>query len=269
MAWKGDWSGATAYVVNDAVVYNGSSYISIQNGTNQNPATQTAYWTLFAQKGAQGDQGTQGNKGDQGNQGTQGAQGSAGAKGDQGNQGYQGNQGNQGTQGNQGAQGAQGAQGTNGLSGGTLSGELDLGENYGLVLDAALSADGKYSGIVEAGTAGAALAFGDLCYLNDNDSRWELADANLSDGYDKKLGMCVLAAAADGDATKMLLWGKIRADAKFPTLTIGAPAYMSETAGAIVVAQPTTADAAIRVVGQANTADELFFNPSPDYITHT
>lgn len=136
------------------------------------------------------------------------------------------------------------------------------------ILDDALSADGKFSGITENGTAGAALAFGDLCYLNNDDSRWELVDANLSDGYDKKLGICVLAAGADGNATRMLLWGKIRADAAFPDLTIGAPVYMSETAGDVVVAQPTTSDVAIRIVGFGNTADELFFCPSPDYIVH-
>lgn len=151
----------------------------------------------------------------------------------------------------------------------TLTGEIDLGENAGLILDSALSADGKYSGIVEAGTAGAALSFGQLCYLNNDDSRWELVDANVSDGYDKKLGICVLAAGADGNATKMLLWGKVRADSAFPTLTVGAPVYMSETAGAIVVTQPSTADVAIRKIGFGNTGDELFFCPSNDIIVHT
>jgi len=51
-SWRGTWSGATAYVVNDVVYYNGSSYISIQNGTNQNPATQTAYWNTVALAGS-------------------------------------------------------------------------------------------------------------------------------------------------------------------------------------------------------------------------
>jgi hypothetical protein len=149
-----------------------------------------------------------------------------------------------------------------------LGAEITLGENFGLTLDAALSADGKYSGICESGTAGAALAFGQLVYLNGDDSRWELVDANLSDGYDKKIGICVLAANADGDATKILLYGKVRADSQFPALTIGAPVYMSETPGDIVTTAPTTADVAIRVLGHGNTADELFFNPSPDYIVH-
>jgi hypothetical protein len=51
-SWKGTWSSVTAYVVNDVVYYNGSSYISIQNGTNQNPATQTAYWNTVALAGS-------------------------------------------------------------------------------------------------------------------------------------------------------------------------------------------------------------------------
>lgn len=161
------------------------------------------------------------------------------------------------------------------LAGGTLTGNVTFGENTALVLDPALSADGKYCGLVRGGTAGAALAFGDLCYLNNDDSRWEKADANLGDGHNKILGMCVLAAAADGDPTTMLLIGTIRADTKFPTFTVGAPVYMSETAGEVLAGgdgttgQPTTADVAIRVLGFALTADEMFFKPDNTYITHT
>jgi len=152
---------------------------------------------------------------------------------------------------------------------GTLA-TLGLEENIPLVFDAALSADGKYSGFVRAGTAGATLAFGDLCYLAAADSRWELADADAaSTSGDVLLGMCVLAAASDGDPTTMLMIGFIRADTAFPTLTISAPAYVGTTAGDIQVAQPTGVDDVIRRVGFATTADELYFNPSSDYITHT
>jgi hypothetical protein len=154
------------------------------------------------------------------------------------------------------------------LTGLTMGGSLNLGEN-GLVLDPAISADGYYSGITETGVAGATLAFGDLVYFNNDDSRWELVDANVSDGYDKKLGICVLAPVNDGDATTILLWGKINAATAFPDLTKGAPVYMSETAGDVVVAQPSTADVCIRVVGFGNTIDELYFCPSNDYVTHT
>lgn len=152
----------------------------------------------------------------------------------------------------------------------TLGGVATLSENSSIALDPAGSADGKYSGITVAGTAGAALAFGDLCYLAAADSRWELADADAaSTSGDVILGMCVLAAAADGNATTMLLIGIIRADAAFPDITIGAPVYVSTTVGDIQVAQPSGVDDVIRRVGFGLTINEIYFNPSNDYITHT
>lgn len=154
----------------------------------------------------------------------------------------------------------------------TAGGVITLAENASVALDPAGSADGKYTGITITGTAGATLAFGDLIYLDPTDSRWELADANAAAAADGDargvLGICVLAATSDGDPTTILLHGVVRADTAFPALTINAPAYVSETAGDIVVTQPTTADVVIRVVGFALTADELFFSPSSDYITH-
>jgi len=131
--------------------------------------------------------------------------------------------------------------------------------------------DGEYSGITIDGTAGAALAFGDLVYLDPTDSRWELTDANSALGADGdargSLGICVLAAAADGDATRILTYGVVRADAAFPTMTINSQIYVSETAGDITGTQPSTSGVVIRVVGTGRTADTLFFNPSSDYLT--
>jgi len=142
-----------------------------------------------------------------------------------------------------------------------------LPENTVLLLDAALSADGKYSGIAEAGTAGAALAFGDIVYLAVADSRWELIDADAAaTAGPVKVGVCVLAAAADGDATIILLWGKVRADANFPTFTIGAPVYLSTTAGDLQVAAPSGSADIVRIIGYGNTADELFFCPDNTFI---
>lgn len=151
-------------------------------------------------------------------------------------------------------------------AGGTLTGNIVLGENTSIDFDPAGSADGKYSGFCITGTAGAALTFGQLIYLAVADSRWELCDADATATAGTPLiGMCVLAAAGDGSATKILLQGTIRADAQFPALTIGAPAYVGETAGAIQTAIPTGADSVIRVVGRALTADELYFCPSQDH----
>lgn len=217
----------------------------------------------------EGVTGLSGSTGSQGLTGVQG-QGVTGLVGSTGSQGLTGSVGVTGLRGLTGAQGLTGLVGVTGLSGSLvtpMTSEVDLGENAGLTLDAALSADGKYSGITEAGTAGAALSFGELCYLQTADSRWEKASAdNAPAGHNLKLGMCVLAAAGDGSATKMLLFGKIRADSLFPTLTIGAPVYMSTTAGAIQVAAPSGTTDIVRIVGYGNTGDELYFHPSNDFI---
>ena len=90
-----------------------------------------------------------------------------------------------------------------------------------------------------------------ISYINENNTEEQLESLSIS-------------AAADGNATKILLHGNIRADAAFPTLTIGSPVYVGETAGDIQVAIPTGADNVIRRVGYALTADELYFCPSMD-----
>jgi hypothetical protein len=154
------------------------------------------------------------------------------------------------------------------LTGGTMTGDIQLGETD-IKLDAVLSGDEKWSGITVVGTAGATLAVGDVCFLQTADSKWELVDGILDGtdlGFKLQLGICVLAANADA-ATEMLVYGKVRS-AAFPALTVGAPVYLDDTAGNLVVAQPSTTNFAIRVVGYAVTAEDLFFSPSPDYIVY-
>ncbi len=128
--------------------------------------------------------------------------------------------------------------------------------------------DGEYSGTVVDGVAGAALAFGELVYLAVGDSRWELAKADAEATAFGKLAICVLVAAGNGSATKLLLWGNVRADAVFPALTIGAPTHISEaTAGEVQVAAPTgTTGWIVRIIGYGNTGDELFFCPDNTYV---
>ena len=46
--WKGTYSGATAYEIDDVVSYNGSSYICILASTGNLP-TNTTYWNVLAQ----------------------------------------------------------------------------------------------------------------------------------------------------------------------------------------------------------------------------
>lgn len=62
---KGIWSNLTAYVTNDSVTLNGSTFYALYNNTNQQPSTanppvNTVYWAVLASKGATGIQGIPG-----------------------------------------------------------------------------------------------------------------------------------------------------------------------------------------------------------------
>ncbi len=110
-------------------------------------------------------------------------------------------------------------------------------------------------------------AIGDLVYL-DTSATWQKADADASAAtYSSMLGIA-LSVAASGAAVNVLLQGFIYAGTPFPTLTIGAPIYMSATAGAITQTAPVTTDSATRIIGYAVHADKMYFNPSNDWITH-
>jgi len=138
-------------------------------------------------------------------------------------------------------------------------------ENDAIKLDSALSDDGKYNGITRAGVAGATLAFGDIVYYAVADGRWELAGADSAAKTQGMLGVCVLAAGSDGDATNILLIGMVRA-AAFPAFTAGAPVFLSTTDGDCSSTAPAKATGdCVRVIGQAWTADELWFCPSADW----
>lgn len=66
MEWQGAYNAGTAYVLNDVVEYNGSSYINIQAGTGQQPDISPLFWEVVAEKGDTGPAGsvTDGDKGD-------------------------------------------------------------------------------------------------------------------------------------------------------------------------------------------------------------
>lgn len=47
MIWKGAWDSATTYDVNDVVSYSSASYIAIVSGSNNDPVTETTYWSVL------------------------------------------------------------------------------------------------------------------------------------------------------------------------------------------------------------------------------
>jgi hypothetical protein len=118
---------------------------------------------------------------------------------------------------------------------------------------------------VEDGVAGATLAYGNLVYLSSVDDRWELASASAEATCSKKLGICILTAANDGDATKVLTTGNVTSNS-FPAMTVGQAIYAGTTAGTISTTPPSSnAGEIIRIVGHALGANVLYFHPSSDF----
>lgn len=95
--WRGTWNASTAYLLEDAVAYQGSSYIATADTTGSVPPN--APWAVMAAAGATGPPGPQGETGVTGPQGVQGPVGPQGVQGPQGPQGITGATGPQGPQG--------------------------------------------------------------------------------------------------------------------------------------------------------------------------
>jgi hypothetical protein len=161
------------------------------------------------------------------------------------------------------------------LAGGTMTGNITLGEGAdpatsGIVVDAAMSADERYSGTTIPGTAGATLAFGDLCYLDVTAAEWLLTDADaVATAGPVMLGICV-DASTNGNATSMLIQGTVRSAAFPASIALGAPVYVGLTAGDIAASETWATGDIIRIVGYAVTVEPntIYFNPSNDYIEY-
>jgi hypothetical protein len=132
VVYRNAYNAGTTYAANDAVTFNGTTYISLQNSSVGNqPDVSPAFWSVFAAAGATGPAGPigatgiagpvgpQGIQGSTGNTGPTGPTGATGATGSIGPQGIQGPDGNTGPAGSTGATGATGSTGSVGATGAT------------------------------------------------------------------------------------------------------------------------------------------------------
>lgn len=107
MGWKGTWDNLTAFVAQDAVYFDGETYVAKRDVPAGTETTNTTYWQKIAEKGINGIDGATG---------ATGLTGATGPTGAQGPQGIEGPIGAQGPIGNTGPQGVQGPQGDTGLA---------------------------------------------------------------------------------------------------------------------------------------------------------
>ena len=87
---RGAWAAATAYLKNDLVTFQGSSWRAKVDNKGKRPNSNLAVWEKFASKGGQGATGSTGPAGPTGPTGPTGAMGTAGAKGATGATGAKG-----------------------------------------------------------------------------------------------------------------------------------------------------------------------------------
>ncbi|WP_222829258.1 DNRLRE domain-containing protein [Terriglobus saanensis] len=91
LTWRGAYVSGTNYALNDAVAWQGQSWLSIAASNAGNPPDASPlWWTLLAAQGAQGQVGEIGAVGPQGPRGLQGEAGLTGLTGPQGLTGSQG-----------------------------------------------------------------------------------------------------------------------------------------------------------------------------------
>jgi len=135
-----------------------------------------------------------------------------------------------------------------------------------------LTTDNQYSGEVLPGVAGAALAFGQIVYLDPTDSRWEKTDANAAANANGDtrgiVGVCVKATSADGQATKILLRGFVWCEDIMPTFTANGAVFVSETPGEVTQTAPVATNSVTRRIGTAYGVDVLYFCPDNNFSVH-
>ncbi|HJZ77517.1 MAG TPA: hypothetical protein VKE51_37565 [Vicinamibacterales bacterium] len=90
ITWRGPWSADTRYDKNDAVSFNGSSFISLVDDNLGNKPGSSQSWDVLAQAGEQGPQGIPGLPGAKGDPGPTGGTGPQGTQGPQGDPGTTG-----------------------------------------------------------------------------------------------------------------------------------------------------------------------------------
>jgi len=123
-----------------------------------------------------------------------------------------------------------------------------------------LTSDHTWSGEKDTQLVGETVVFGQLLYFDWTAKQWKIADADASVTVP---GLRIaLESKTTGQTCLMLVKGYIRDDSAFEFA--GSMVYTSPTAGTMTSTAPSTAGQQVQRVGQAKSADILFFDPSID-----
>ena len=140
-----------------------------------------------------------------------------------------------------------------------LGGNMTLNQKN-IDMSATLSTNSSYSGLIESGTVGETVAFGDVLYLKFSDGKWWKAKA---DAYATTPGLRMAMASISANASGVLLIeGNVRYDSW--SLADRNVWLSAATAGAITTTQPSTTGNQIQYLGVAKTSTTIYFKPSSD-----
>lgn len=134
-------------------------------------------------------------------------------------------------------------------------------------LRSAPGADTTISGPQTSLTAGAALAFGDVCYMG-SDGKMEKGDADaVANAF--CWAMAIASISEDAAGLFALPGSFVRNDA-WNWATLGQPVYLdTATAGGMTQTAPSGTDDVIQIIGIATHADRIFFYPQLVMVEHT
>lgn len=140
-----------------------------------------------------------------------------------------------------------------------LGGNMTLNQKN-IDMSATLSTNSSYSGLIESGTVGETVAFGDVLYLKFSDGKWWKAKA---DAYATTPGLRMAMASISANASGVLLIeGNVRYDSW--SLADRNVWLSAATAGAVITTQPSTTGNQIQYLGVAKTSTTMYFKPSSD-----
>ena len=122
-----------------------------------------------------------------------------------------------------------------------------------------LSSDGVRVNFV----AGENLVFGDVCYMASTGKLNKTDATSYTTG--RAMAMAVETILADATG-KFLLLGFARNDAW--AWTTGEELYLSENSGELTQTPPIASNSVTQLVGLAINPTRIYFNPSPDVLTH-
>jgi hypothetical protein len=118
-----------------------------------------------------------------------------------------------------------------------------------------------YGEALQIGDQGSGILTGSTYYLSSSNT-WLLTDA---DAASSSRNLIAIATTGAGFNRGMLIRGYYRNTAW--SFTVGAPVYLATSpAGGLTSTQPTATADIVRVVGYAIATDEIYFNPSQEWI---